>query len=74
MIVQEIMGDLVRTYSDKGMLIRGGLPEGLYDEAIDPVSAGRTYVETNIPIEDEEITKEEAFDILMGEEHEQEED
>lgn len=28
MIVQEVMGDLVRTYSDKGM------PEGLYEEAI----------------------------------------
>lgn len=68
MIVQEVMGDLVRTYSDKGMLIRGGMPEGLYEEAIDPVSAGRTYVETNIPIDEgDEPTAEEIVNILTGE-------
>lgn len=68
MIVQEVMGDLVKTYSDKGMLIRGGMPEGLYDEAIDPVSAGRTYVETNIPIDEgDEPTAEEIVNILTGE-------
>ena len=68
MIVQEVMGDLVRTYSDKGMLIRGGMPEGLYGEAIDPVSAGRTYVETNIPIDEgDEPTAEEIVNILTGE-------
>ena len=55
MIVQENIGnDLVRTYSDKGMMIQGGFPEGLYAEAIDPISAGRTYVETDIPIPPEE--------------------
>jgi hypothetical protein len=55
MIVQENIGnDLVKTYSDQGMMIQGGFPEGLYDEAIDPISAGRTYVETEIPIPPEE--------------------
>ena len=74
MIVQEVMGDLVKTYSDKGMLIRGGFPEGLYAEAIDPISAGRIYEETDIPIEEDEDPedliheKAEAYDILMGEE------
>lgn len=55
MIVQENIGnDLVRTYSDKGMMIQGGFPEGLYAEAIDPISTGRTYIETDIPIQQEE--------------------
>lgn len=55
MIVHEDIGnDLVKTYSDAGMMIRGGFPEGLYDVAIDPVSAGRTYEETDIPIPEPE--------------------
>lgn len=74
MIVQEVMGDLVKTYSDRGMMIRGGFPEGLYAEAIDPISAGRIYEETDIPIDEDEDPedliheKAEAYDILMGEE------
>ena len=74
MIKQEIMGDLVRTYSDAGMMIRGGFPEGLYSEAIDPISAGRVYEETDIPIEEDEDPesilhqKADAYDILMGNE------
>lgn len=73
MIIQENIGnDLVKTYSDKGVKIHGGSPEGDYDEAIDPISAGRTYVETDIPIDDGEPKDEvqekaEAYDILMGE-------
>lgn len=66
MIVQEIMGDLARTYSDRGMLIRGGFPEGLYDEAYDPIDSGRTYTETDIPIDDE-TSAEEIVNILTGE-------
>lgn len=54
MIVQEeieISGrDFIKTYSDKGMFIRGGVPEGLYAEAIDPKELGRVYVETDEPI------------------------
>lgn len=57
----------VRTYSDKGMLIHGGVPEGDYSEANDPAELGRTYTETDIPIEDEgEADKAEAFDIIFG--------
>ena len=66
MIKTEIIGNLVKTYSDIGMKIHGGFPEGDYDEAYDPIDSGRTYIETNIPI-DEDGTKEEAYDILMGE-------
>lgn len=55
MIVQENIGnDLIRTYSDQGMMIQGGFPVGLYAEATDPISAGRTYIETDIPIEQTE--------------------
>lgn len=66
-IRQEIMGDLVRTWSDRGMMIRGGFPEGLYEEAIDPISMGRVYEETDIPIEEENA--EEIVNILTGESH-----
>ena len=40
----------VRTYSDAGFMIHGGMPEADYSEAIDPAELGRTYIETNIPI------------------------
>ena len=66
MIKQETIGSFIRSYSDKGMKIHGGLPEGDYDEALDPIDSGRTYTETNIPIEDE-TTAEEVLNILTGE-------
>lgn len=70
MIVQEQISEtLVRTYSDKGVKIHGGYPEADYDEAIDPISLHREYIETDIPIDtDEENIEEkaEAYDILVG--------
>ncbi len=68
-IVQERIGNLVRTYSDQGFKIHGGMPEGDYDEAVDPAEFNRTYTETNIPIDqsDEEVEAEEIVDILTGE-------
>lgn len=74
MIVQEIIGDLVRTYSNAGFYIHGGMPEGDYAEAIDPISMNRTYIETDIPIESEtenslspeDLAYAEAGRILMG--------
>ena len=41
----------IRTYSDTGFMIYGGIPEANYDEAIDPKELERTYIETNIPVE-----------------------
>lgn len=60
--------DYIRTYSDAGMMIHGGMPEGDYAEATEPASFRRTYTETDIPIdsdgeEDEYAT---AGRILMG--------
>lgn len=55
----------IRTYSDKGMMIHGGSPEADYSEALDPAELGRTYTETDIPI-DEGDTAEAIVDILTG--------
>ena len=66
MIKTEIIGNLIKTYSDLGMKIHGGVPEDDYDEAYDPIELGRTYVETDIPIESE-ATAEEIVNILTGE-------
>ena len=52
MIIQEQIGnDLVKTYSDKGMMIRKKGTDELYSEAIDPKRFNREYEETDIPIE-----------------------
>lgn len=72
MIVQEHFDvggvDFVRTYSDRGVMIHGGMPEADYSEACDPAEFGRTYTETDIPIEGDTTLedKAEAYDILMG--------
>lgn len=57
--------NFVRTYSDSGYYIHGGMPEGDYAEAIDPAELGRTYTETDIPIEGD-TTAEEVVSILLG--------
>lgn len=74
MIRTEIKNSLVRTWSDAGMEIHGGMPEGDYDEAWDPADLGRTYTETTTPIEAEEPTEEDyaaAGRILLGEDGEE---
>ena len=55
------------TYSDAGMMIHGGMPEADYSEAVDRADLGRTYTETEIPIDEEESTAEEILEILTGE-------
>lgn len=65
MIKTETVNNLVHTWSDLNVKIRGGYPEGDYDEAYDPIDSGRTYTETDIPIEDS--TAEEIVNILTGE-------
>ena len=65
MIIQEqIENDLVKTYSDKGLMIRKIGTEEIYDEAIDPKKFNRQYEETDIPIEQSKDESEEA-DIVM---------
>ena len=71
MIIQEIINEkLFRTYSDKKVLTHGGMPEGDYAEAIDPIDLHREYTETDIPIEEDEeepSEAEEILDIILGE-------
>lgn len=53
-IVRETLdGGIVRTYSNAGVKIHGGFPEGDYNVVYDPEEAEREYVETNIPVEKE---------------------
>lgn len=66
MIRTETVNNLIHTWSDLGMKIHGGFPEADYDEAYDPIDSGRTYTETDIPIEDD-VTAEEIVNILTGE-------
>lgn len=58
--------DFIRTFSDAGMKIHGGNPEGDYDVAEDPAEFNRTYTETDIPI-DSDSTAEDALNIILGE-------
>lgn len=57
-----------KSYSDSGYMIeRDGVQ---YSEAIDPTELGRTYTETDVPIEGEIASEAEqkaaAFDYLTG--------
>ena len=53
MIIQEqIENDLVKTYSDKGMMIRKIGTDELYSEAIDPKKFNREYEETTLQIDE----------------------
>lgn len=53
---------LVRTISDRGMMIQQDGTDELFAEAIDPDFTARTYTETDIPVESdmEPITDESA--------------
>ena len=56
MIVQETIegnDNLVKTYSDNGMMIRKIGTDELYSEAIDVFPCRYTYVETDKPLEDD---------------------
>ena len=58
MIIQEQIGnDLVKTYSDKGVMIRKIGTEEIYSEAIDPKKFNREYEETDIPIDNEKYNE-----------------
>lgn len=60
-------------YSDQGFKIRQIETGNLFNDAGDLIPCAYTYEETNIPVdpiipeeEEEEISLEEAFDIIMG--------
>lgn len=52
MIVQENLGNgIIRTYSNAGFKVHGGLPVGDYDISYDPEDANREFTETDIPVD-----------------------
>lgn len=59
---------LVRTYSDRGMMIEQVGTGARYAEAIDPENIGREYIETNEMPDAVDIPAETALAILLGEE------
>ena len=68
---------LVRTYSDANLMIRQDSTGNIYSEAVDPVGSGRTYTETDTPIEQTEEERmaqleedSKALKILLGKEEE----
>jgi len=67
---EKLDGGLIRSWSDLGVYIHGGFPEGDYEEAVDPVELGRTYTETDIPIAtDDELTDSEALYVITDGEY-----
>lgn len=58
----------IRTYSDEHRYVVGGVPEGVYEEAIDPAELGRIYTEGDImPDEAPADNNSPAWDISQGE-------
>lgn len=71
MIIQEhfeLNGiDFIRTYSDAGRYVMGGVPYGEYIEATDPAEFRRQYVEGDpLPAEELAVQAVEVLDILTG--------
>lgn len=50
--------NLVRHYSDSGMMIRQEETGAVYADAVDVYPSRYTYTETSIPTEDEDVTAE----------------
>lgn len=57
--------DLVKRYSDQGYLIQNNQTGFKYREAVDIVGL-YTYTETDEKAEDDELSAEDALDIIMG--------
>lgn len=68
MILTELVDNntRIRHYSDQYLKIRQVETGVVYDDAVDYLPCQYTYEETDIPIEDEEATPEEALNILLG--------
>lgn len=65
MIITETIGDRIHTYSDTGMKIKQEQTGIIYDDAMDVPEKGYTYIETNEPIQIEDLTSQEILDILL---------
>lgn len=66
MIIIETLPDgRTHTYSDAGLKIMQETG-AVYDDAVDQIGVTHIYTETDIPIEQEEISAEEPLRIIMG--------
>ena len=65
MIITETIGDRIHTYSDIGMKIKQEQTGIIYDDAMDVPEKGDTYIETDEPIQTENLTSQEILDILL---------
>lgn len=70
-ITEQLDENHILHYSDQGFKIRQIETGFLFDDAGDSLPCVYTYEETNIPIDspedpEEEISIEEAFDIILG--------
>lgn len=66
MIVIENLGTVERRYSDQGVKLRQVETGTLWNDAINVPPCPFTYEETDIPCDPEELTAEEALEILLG--------
>lgn len=55
-----------RRYSDLNMKIRQIETGNLYEDAVDVIPCPYTYEETDIPIEGNELSAQDALDIIFG--------
>ena len=65
MIITETIGDRIHTYSNTGMKIKQEQTGIIYDDAMDVPEKGYTYIETDEPIQTEDLTSQEILDILL---------
>lgn len=70
MIITEMINingqEFRKTYSNSNYMIRKVGTDKMYCEAIDILTADYTYEETNISIDAEDISAEEALNIIVG--------
>ena len=55
-----------RRYSDLNMKIRQVETGNLYEDAVDVIPCPYTYEETDIPVEGNELSAQDALDIIFG--------
>ena len=67
MIQTEVAEGRIKHYSDMGVMIRQIETGNLYEDAVDYIPCIYSYEETDEPIEDAEISNDEAMRIIIGE-------
>ena len=66
-VSEELQGGMViRHYSDQGMMLRKVEDDSLWPDAVDLAPCPYTYVETDVPVPDEDLDAEEALRIITG--------